>query len=129
MIAVEPKAELGEMFDAAGGTGKPRVGQLALCYDADREAAPWTETEQLAFEKETPGLYWSGHPVDRYAGARKLFGAKTVADPAGASAAPASDEGWGPGGEVIGGALNLARHHGLAHGDKFRTWFDGAING
>ncbi len=31
-------------------------------------AKPWTETEQLAFEKETLGLYWSGHPVDRYAG-------------------------------------------------------------
>ena len=28
---------------------------------------PWTETEQLSFEKETLGLYWSGHPVDRYA--------------------------------------------------------------
>ena len=39
MIAVEPKAELGEMFDAAGGSGKPRVGQIALCYDADRDAA------------------------------------------------------------------------------------------
>ncbi len=39
MIAVEPKAELGEMFDAAGGAGKPRVGQIALCYDADRDSA------------------------------------------------------------------------------------------
>jgi G6PDH family F420-dependent oxidoreductase len=39
MIAVEPKAELGEMFDAAGGQGKPRVGQTAVCYDTDREAA------------------------------------------------------------------------------------------
>ncbi len=39
MIAVEPKAELGEMFDAAGGSGKPRVGQVALAYDADRERA------------------------------------------------------------------------------------------
>src|SRR5439155_26869141 len=27
------------------------------------DAAPWTETEQLAFEKETLGLYWSGHPI------------------------------------------------------------------
>ena len=27
MIATEPKAELGEMFDAAGGSGKARVGQ------------------------------------------------------------------------------------------------------
>jgi G6PDH family F420-dependent oxidoreductase len=39
MIAVQPEAELGEMFDAAGGHGKPRVGQVALAYDTDREAA------------------------------------------------------------------------------------------
>ncbi len=39
MIAVEPKPELGEMFDAAGGAGKPRVGQVPVCYDPDRDAA------------------------------------------------------------------------------------------
>ncbi|PZS08339.1 MAG: LLM class F420-dependent oxidoreductase [Solirubrobacterales bacterium] len=39
MVAVEPKPELGEMFDAAGGSGKPRVGQVAVAYDADRDAA------------------------------------------------------------------------------------------
>lgn len=39
MIGTEPKPELGELFDAAGGTGKPRVGQVALCYDPDRDAA------------------------------------------------------------------------------------------
>jgi G6PDH family F420-dependent oxidoreductase len=39
MIAVEPKAELGEMFDAAGGAGKPRVGQLPVSYDGDRDKA------------------------------------------------------------------------------------------
>jgi G6PDH family F420-dependent oxidoreductase len=39
MIATEPKAELGEMFDAAGGEGKPRVGQIAVCFDEDRDAA------------------------------------------------------------------------------------------
>src|SRR3954454_21880995 len=39
MIAVEPKADLVEMFDAAGGAGKPRVGQLPICYDSDRDAA------------------------------------------------------------------------------------------
>jgi G6PDH family F420-dependent oxidoreductase len=39
MIATEPKPELGQMFDAAGGTGKPRVGQIAVSYDPDREAA------------------------------------------------------------------------------------------
>lgn len=54
MIAVEPEAELGEMFDAAGGTGKPRVGQLALCYDADRETAVRLAHEQFRWF----GLGW-----------------------------------------------------------------------
>ena len=39
MIAVEPDASLGEQFDAAGGTGKPRIGQLPISYDTDRDAA------------------------------------------------------------------------------------------
>jgi G6PDH family F420-dependent oxidoreductase len=39
MIATEPRPELGQMFDAAGGRGKPRVGQLAVSYDTDRYAA------------------------------------------------------------------------------------------
>ncbi|HEX3517975.1 MAG TPA: patatin-like phospholipase family protein, partial [Solirubrobacteraceae bacterium] len=32
-------------------------------------------------------------------------------------------EDWGPGGEIIGGAINLALHHGLAHGKVFHDWF------
>jgi G6PDH family F420-dependent oxidoreductase len=39
MIAVEPETSLVEMFDAAGGTGKPRVGQVPVCFDDDRSAA------------------------------------------------------------------------------------------
>jgi G6PDH family F420-dependent oxidoreductase len=39
MIAVEPKPELGEMFDAAGGAGKPRVGQIPVSFDRDRDKA------------------------------------------------------------------------------------------
>ncbi|HEX3897901.1 MAG TPA: LLM class F420-dependent oxidoreductase [Mycobacteriales bacterium] len=39
MIAVEPEPRLGEAFDAAGGSGKPRVGQVPVCFDADRDAA------------------------------------------------------------------------------------------
>jgi G6PDH family F420-dependent oxidoreductase len=39
MIAVEPRPELGEMFDNAGGVGKPRVGQIAVSYDPDPELA------------------------------------------------------------------------------------------
>jgi NTE family protein len=36
---------------------------------------------------------------------------------------------WGPGGEIIGGGLNLLRYHGLARGVVFRDWFDAAIGG
>jgi G6PDH family F420-dependent oxidoreductase len=39
MIAVEPRAELGRMFDDAGGSGKPRIGQIALSYDPVRQVA------------------------------------------------------------------------------------------
>ena len=39
MIATEPKAELGQHFDAHGGQGKPRIGQLPIAYDTDKDAA------------------------------------------------------------------------------------------
>jgi G6PDH family F420-dependent oxidoreductase len=39
MIAVEPKASLVERFDATGGSGKPRIGQVPVCFDTDRSAA------------------------------------------------------------------------------------------
>ena len=54
MIAVEPRSDLGEMFDAAGGEGKPRVGQIALCFDADRETAIERAHEQFRWF----GLGW-----------------------------------------------------------------------
>ena len=47
MIAVEPERALGEMFDAAGGTGKPRIGQLPVCYDTDRDRAVARAHEQF----------------------------------------------------------------------------------
>src|SRR6202165_5371428 len=39
MICVEPRPELGQMFDNAGGAGKPRVGQIAMSYDPDPNIA------------------------------------------------------------------------------------------
>ncbi|MGA5352237.1 LLM class F420-dependent oxidoreductase [Streptomyces thermodiastaticus] len=39
VIATEPKAGLVEAFDRHGGHGKPRVGQVPVCYDTDRDAA------------------------------------------------------------------------------------------
>ncbi|MFE6666535.1 LLM class F420-dependent oxidoreductase [Streptomyces sp. NPDC057697] len=39
VIATEPEQELLTAFDRHGGGGKPRVGQLPVCYDTDRDAA------------------------------------------------------------------------------------------
>jgi len=44
------------------------------------EAAPWTEAQQLAFEKEALGLYMSGHPLERFSEELKIFGAQRIAD-------------------------------------------------
>ena len=44
------------------------------------DAPPWSEIEQLTYEKETLGLYWTGHPIDRYADDLREYGAKTTAD-------------------------------------------------
>ena len=54
MIAVQPDPELGEMFDRAGGKGKPRVGQIALAYDPDRATAVRRAHEQFRWF----GLGW-----------------------------------------------------------------------
>jgi G6PDH family F420-dependent oxidoreductase len=46
VIATEPKAELVEMYRAAGGTG-PAVGQLGVCYGPDAGAALALAHEQF----------------------------------------------------------------------------------
>jgi G6PDH family F420-dependent oxidoreductase len=54
MIATEPKPELGRMFDAAGGEGRPRIGQIAVAYDPDRDSAIRRAHEQFRWF----GLGW-----------------------------------------------------------------------
>jgi G6PDH family F420-dependent oxidoreductase len=46
LIATEPKPELTEMFEAAGGAGKRLVGQMPISYGRDKEAAT-TRAHQL----------------------------------------------------------------------------------
>jgi DNA polymerase-3 subunit alpha len=108
---------------AAVGDGLQPVPHQAL-----PEAAPWTEAEQLAFEKETLGLYWSGHPIDRYGSALREFGAKSVAE---LSDAPvtARDNGWGPGGPKpiepdtsIGGIVAAVRQLKTKKGDRMAVF-------
>jgi G6PDH family F420-dependent oxidoreductase len=54
MIATEPKPELGEDFDAAGGDGKPRYGQVAVSFGPDE-----AECRRIAYEQfRWFGLGW-----------------------------------------------------------------------
>ncbi|WP_030293526.1 LLM class F420-dependent oxidoreductase [Streptomyces katrae] len=46
-IAIDPERELLEAFDRSGGAGKPKVGQLAVCYDVDRDTAVKRAHEQF----------------------------------------------------------------------------------
>jgi DNA polymerase-3 subunit alpha len=64
-------------FDMFGG-GETSDGEAAAIPLPDVQ--PWTEIEQLNFEKESLGLYWSGHPIDRYAADLAEYGAKITAE-------------------------------------------------
>jgi G6PDH family F420-dependent oxidoreductase len=54
MVATEPKAELVQAFEEAGGAGKAKVGQIALAYDTDRERAVQRAHDQFRWF----GLGW-----------------------------------------------------------------------
>ncbi|MBV9338381.1 MAG: TIGR03557 family F420-dependent LLM class oxidoreductase [Solirubrobacterales bacterium] len=80
MIAVEPKAELGQMFDRAGGAGKSRVGQVAIAYDRDRDAAIQRAHEQFRWF----GLGWKVNAdlpnPDSFESATQFVGPEQVAE-------------------------------------------------
>jgi G6PDH family F420-dependent oxidoreductase len=80
MIAVEPKSELGEMFDAAGGSGKGRVGQIAVSYDPDRDTAIMRAHEQFRWF----GLGWKVNAdlpnPDSFEGATQFVTEEQVSD-------------------------------------------------
>jgi DNA polymerase-3 subunit alpha len=93
------------------------------------EAAPWTETEQLAAEKETLGLYWSGHPIDGYAQDLKAFGARSVAELAEQAPPPPRSSTWGPGGPKpieantsVGGVVTAVRPLKTRKGDPMAVF-------
>lgn len=109
--------------EAKGGAGVDGLAGPML-----PDAQPWTEAEQLAFEKETLGLYWSGHPIDRFAESLKGLGAKSVADLADAQPTVAV-ESWGPGGRkplepdtTIGGIIAACRPLKTRKGDRMAVF-------
>jgi DNA polymerase-3 subunit alpha len=106
--------------DAAAGT------QAGATLPA---ATPWTEQEQLAFEKETLGLYWSGHPVDRYRAELKEFGAKSIAELSETQVSVEPAETWGPGGRKplqadtsVGGVIAAVRQLKTKKGDRMAVF-------
>jgi DNA polymerase-3 subunit alpha len=68
--------DLGQV-DLFGGGDAENTGPTVVPLP---QTAPWSELEQLTYEKETLGLYWTGHPIDRYADDLREYGAKTTAD-------------------------------------------------
>jgi DNA polymerase-3 subunit alpha len=90
---------------------------------------PWTEQQQLTYEKEALGLYFSGHPIDRVAADLKGFGAKTTAELAETAAAadlpprdqPSAQNGYRRNGGVdvaIGGIIASIRQLKTRKGDR-----------
>jgi G6PDH family F420-dependent oxidoreductase len=80
LVAVEPDGELVEMFDNAGGRGKPKVGQIAIAYDPDRDAAIQRAHEQFRWF----GLGWKVNAdlpnPDSFEGASQFVTPEQVAD-------------------------------------------------
>ncbi|MFI1968605.1 LLM class F420-dependent oxidoreductase [Streptomyces cinnamoneus] len=80
VVATEPKKELLDSFDRHGGAGKPRIGQLPVCYDTDRDAAIERAHDQFRWF----GLGWpvnSELPHDgAFASATQFVGKDDVAE-------------------------------------------------
>jgi DNA polymerase-3 subunit alpha len=74
---VQRNKDLGQV-DLFGGGGDG-AGQSAATISLP-EVSPWTEVEQLNYEKDALGLYWTGHPIDRFAEDLRSYGARTTAD-------------------------------------------------
>jgi DNA polymerase-3 subunit alpha len=93
------------------------------------EAAAWSDTDQLAFEKETLGLYWSGHPVDRHAPDLREFGARSTAELADLPTTAPRADAWGPTGPKpiepdtsIGGIVSTVRQLKTRKGDRMAVF-------
>jgi DNA polymerase-3 subunit alpha len=119
--------ELGQtdLFGGGSEDSGPAVVPLPSVPD-------WTEIEQLNYEKESLGLFWSGHPIDRYAADLRDYGARTTADllpkkdaeeadaPAAVIPPPATSGRQGRGGDEIsiGGIVSGLRPLKTRKGDR-----------
>ena len=107
-----------QLFGAVGDGGPDGAAEADLS-----EAPSWTEAQQLAGEKEALGLYWSGHPIERFASELRAIGAKTLAD-LDASTDAGCDEGGGTRASevVIGGIVGAVRSLKTRKGDRMAAF-------
>jgi DNA polymerase-3 subunit alpha len=121
----EGQAQLfGAFADEATAAGANGSGGPTL-----PNAAAWSDAEQLSFEKETLGLYFSGHPVNRFAGDLKDFGARRTADLAELPVSAPRNDGWTASGPkpiepdtTIGGIIAACRQLKTRKGDRMAVF-------
>jgi DNA polymerase III subunit alpha len=62
------------------GCGDGNEGALPSAVPPLPDAPAWSEIEQLNFEHEALGVFWSGHPIDSHAADLREIGARTIAE-------------------------------------------------
>src|SRR5262249_23998197 len=114
----------GDQTDARGDGEPVGLGTIRLA-----DVAPWTEGEQPAAEKETLGVYWGGHPVDRYAGELAALGARASGELAEAPGSGSRADAWGPNGPKpvtpdtsIGGIIGPCRQLKTRKGERMAVF-------
>jgi NTE family protein len=102
------------VFQGGGVKGLGLVGALEAFADRDRHPDTYVDTWMSLAGTSAGAIVAAylacGHSVPETVALVKGMPFQSFCD-------------WGRGGEVIGGTLNLARIHGLAHGEVFHTWF------
>ncbi|MBK6598936.1 MAG: DNA polymerase III subunit alpha [Proteobacteria bacterium] len=122
MLRLPAALALGEQNTRAAEAGQVDLFGLASAQaapEAIRVTAPdqpdWTEAVRLAGERETLGLYLTGHPVDRFANELGRFATSRIADLV--SDRPVSSSESGPGffrgkPATVGGLVHEVRRRG-----------------
>jgi DNA polymerase-3 subunit alpha len=107
---LERAMHLGEQSSRAMSVGQVDLFGLAAAENAT--VPDWSDSERLAGERETLGLYLTGHPISPYEPDLKFLVSARLADVGGARpAAPLSERGWSQGkpATVAGLVLEIRR--------------------
>jgi DNA polymerase III subunit alpha len=100
---------LGEQNSRAMSVGQ--VDLFGLSAAADKPLADWSEAQRLAGERETLGLFLSGHPITPYEPDLKFLVTARLADAGGPKPQPAGERSWSAGkpATVAGLVLDIRR--------------------